>query len=42
MNWEGLQLARGGSMVQCFLYIGGTFLFGLLAETLGMLLGRSL
>jgi CrcB protein len=42
MDWEGVQLAHGGSIVQCFLYVGGTFLFGLLAETLGMLLGRSI
>jgi CrcB protein len=42
MNWEGVQLARGGGMVQCFLYVGGTFLFGLAAEMLGMLLGRSI
>lgn len=40
MNWEGLQLARGGSTVQCFLYLGGSFVFGLAAEMLGMTIGR--
>ncbi|SRR5579884_105468 len=42
MNWEGFQLARGGSSVQCFLYLGGSFVFGLVAEVLGMTIGRGL
>lgn len=42
MNWEGFQLVRGGSTVQCFLYLGGSFVFGLAAEMLGMTIGRGL
>jgi CrcB protein len=39
MNWEGLQLARGGSTVRSLLYLGGSALLGLLAATAGLLLG---
>ena len=42
MNWESFQLARGGSTLQCFLYLGGSFVLGLTAEMLGMTIGRSL
>jgi len=42
MNWEGLQLARGGSSVQSFLYLGGSFALGLGAELLGILVGKGL
>jgi CrcB protein len=42
MNWESLQLARGGSTVRCFLYLGGSFVLGLAAEMLGMTIGRGL
>jgi CrcB protein len=42
MNWEGFQLARGGSTVQCFLYLGGSFILGLMAEVLGMTIGRGI
>ncbi len=39
MNWEGVQLARGGSSLLSSLYIGGSVLLGLLAAVLGMALG---
>ena len=40
MNWEGTQLARTGSISQSFLYLGGSFVLGLGAVLLGMMLGR--
>lgn len=39
LNWETLQLARGGSMYLGLLYLGGTFVLGLGAEMLGMMVG---
>ena len=39
MNWEGVQLARGGSTQLSLLYLGGSFLLGLVAALFGMLLG---
>jgi fluoride exporter len=41
MNWEGTQLARAGTIGQSFLYLGGSFVLGLGAVLLGMVLGRS-
>ncbi len=39
MNWEGVQLARGGSTRMSMLYLGGSFVLGLLAVSLGLLVG---
>lgn len=39
MSWEGVQLARGGSVRASMLYLGGSSACGLLAATLGLLLG---
>ena len=39
MNWEGVQLARGGSTRMSMLYFGGSFALGLLATSLGLLVG---
>lgn len=39
MNWEGVQLARGGSTRLSLLYLGGSLALGLLAATLGLALG---
>ena len=39
MNWEGVQLARGGSTRMSMLYFGGSFALGLLAASLGLLVG---
>lgn len=39
MNWEGVQLVRGGSTPLGLLYLGGSMLLGLLAATLGILVG---
>lgn len=39
MHWEGVQLARGGSARMSVLYLGGSFACGLLATSLGLLLG---
>lgn len=39
MNWEGFQLVRGGSTFRSLLYLGGSALLGLLAATLGLILG---
>lgn len=39
MNWEGVQLARGGSTRLSLLYFGGSFALGLLAASLGLLVG---
>lgn len=39
MSWEGMQLARGGSMRVSMLYLGGSLLLGLIAATLGIMLG---
>lgn len=42
MAWEGMQLARGGSLRQSALYLGGTVLPGVLAAALGLWLGAGL
>lgn len=42
MSWEGTQLARGGSNTRSLLYFGGTFLFGLSAALLGLVIGQVL
>src|SRR5436305_5583060 len=39
MSWEGFQLVRGGSTRAGLLYLGGSSLLGLLAATLGLMLG---
>ena len=39
MSWEGMQLVRGGSTRGGLLYLGGSVLLGLLAATLGLMLG---
>src|SRR6266576_622493 len=39
MNWEGVQLARGGSTRGSLLYLGSNLVFGLLAAALGLVLG---
>ncbi len=39
MNWEGVQLARGGSARLSMVYFGGSFVLGLLAASLGLLVG---
>jgi CrcB protein len=39
MSWEGFQFVRGGSTARSLLYLGGSALLGLLAATLGLLLG---
>ncbi|HTI14569.1 MAG TPA: fluoride efflux transporter CrcB [Dictyobacter sp.] len=39
MSWEGVQLARGGSVRSSVLYLGGNVVLGLIAATVGILLG---
>src|SRR5436305_13487451 len=39
MSWESIQLVRGGSTRAGLLYLGGSSLLGLLAATLGLMLG---
>jgi CrcB protein len=39
MSWEGVQLARGGSLSRSALYLGGNVLPGLLAAALGLWVG---
>jgi CrcB protein len=39
MSWEGVQLARGGSIASSALYLGGNVCVGLIAAVLGMLVG---
>jgi fluoride exporter len=39
MSWEGMQLVRGGSTRGGFLYLGGSILLGLLAASVGLMLG---
>lgn len=39
MNWEGVQLVRGGSSRLGMLYFGGSFVLGLLAVSLGLFVG---
>src|SRR2546425_5606092 len=39
MSWEGVQLARGGSMRLSLLYFGGDIIFGFLAVAVGLLVG---
>ncbi len=39
MSWEGVQLARGGSTLRGMLYLGGSLGLGILAATLGLLVG---
>ena len=39
MSWEGMQLVRGGSTRSGLLYLGGSVLLGLLAATVGLMLG---
>ena len=40
MSWEGVQLVRAGSARASILYLGGNLFLGLLAVSLGLLLGR--
>lgn len=42
MNWEGTQLARGGSNTQSMLYFGSTFVLGISAGILGLVIGQVL
>jgi fluoride exporter len=42
MNWEGVQLARGGSNTQSILYFGSTFALGICAGILGLVVGQVL
>jgi CrcB protein len=42
MSWEGVQLARGGSTRSSMLYLGSNLALGLLAASLGLLLGGRL
>jgi CrcB protein len=42
MSWEGTQIARGGSNARSLLYFGSTFLFGLSAGILGLVIGHML
>ena len=39
MQWESVQLIRGGSSVQGLLYLGGTFTLGLLVAAGGWMVG---
>jgi fluoride exporter len=39
MNWEGVQLARGGSTRMSLIYLVGSMALGLLAATLGLAVG---
>jgi fluoride exporter len=39
MSWEGVQLARGGNSRASIIYLGGSFLLGLVAAFVGILLG---
>src|SRR2546422_9893356 len=39
MSWEGVQLARGGSMRLSLLYLAGNVASGLVAVVLGLVLG---
>ncbi len=39
MSWEGVQLARGGSTRGSALYFGGNLALGLMAVSLGLLIG---
>lgn len=41
MSWESMVLVRGGSTPLGLLYLGGSMLLGLLAATLGILVGGS-
>lgn len=42
MNWEGTQLARSGSNTQSMLYFGSTFVLGISAGILGLVIGQVL
>jgi CrcB protein len=42
MSWEGVQLMLGGSRRLSLLYFGGNIVFGLLAVTVGLLVGGRL
>ncbi len=42
MNWEGTQLARGGNNTRSLLYFGSTFVFGISAGILGLVIGQML
>jgi fluoride exporter len=42
MSWEGTQMARAGSNTRSLLYFGCTFLFGLSACILGLMIGHML
>jgi CrcB protein len=42
MSWEGTQLARGGNNVRSILYFGSTFVFGISAGILGLVIGQLL
>ncbi len=39
MSWEGVQLVRGGSTRLSLFYFGGNIVLGLLAVTVGLLVG---
>lgn len=39
MSWEGVQLARGGSTFSSTFYYSGSIVLGLIAVSLGLLLG---
>jgi CrcB protein len=40
MSWEGTQLVRGGNNARSLLYFGGTFIFGISAGILGLVIGQ--
>jgi CrcB protein len=42
MSWEGTQLARGGTNTRSLLYFGSTFVFGIGAGILGLVIGQLL
>jgi CrcB protein len=42
MSWEGVELLRRSSMMQSLLYLVGTFLLGLGAALVGILIGRGM
>lgn len=42
LSWESVQLLRGGRLRQCFFYMGGTTIPGLLAVIVGLKLGGAL
>ncbi len=42
MSWEGTQLVRGGNNARSLLYFGSTFVFGISAGILGLVIGQML